>query len=86
MIASLRITRPLGARGQVVVPKDIRDRLGLRQGDLVAFEVSDRRVEIKAGQSGDFLKRFYSLPLRKKSPSPRVLKKMLLEQYGDLPR
>ena len=82
----MRMVRPLGARGQVVIPKDIRDQLGLKKGDPVAFEVRENRVEIRADQGGDFLARFFSLPRKKKSPSPRALKRLLLERHHDLPR
>ncbi len=43
------MTHRVGAKGQVVIPKEIRDRLGIRAGDLVTFwcdgdAVSVRRV------------------------------------------
>lgn len=35
------MTVRIGAKGQVVIPKSIRDRIGLHPGDEVDFEVRD---------------------------------------------
>jgi antitoxin PrlF len=51
------MTHKVGVKGQVVIPKAIRDRIGIRPGDEVAFdsdggEVRIRRVEdVKARQT-----------------------------------
>lgn len=41
------ITYKLGPKGQVVIPKAIRDRLGLRPGDRVVVGQSDEEVHIR---------------------------------------
>ncbi len=59
----MRIERELGVKGQVVIPKDIRKLLSLRQGQKVVFEVHNHEVVIKAEQDADaFLKDFFFLP------------------------
>lgn len=42
------MTVRIGAKGQVVIPKAIRDRIGLHPGDEVDFEVHDERVVLVA--------------------------------------
>ncbi len=36
----------LSSKGQVTVPKGVREALGLEPGDLVAYEVGDRGVTL----------------------------------------
>ena len=38
----------LTAKGQVMVPKAIRDALGLRQGDQLSWELEDGSVRVRA--------------------------------------
>lgn len=37
----MRRTATMTSKGQITIPVDIRRRLGLKQGDRVAFEVTD---------------------------------------------
>ena len=41
------------SKGQVTIPKKIRDRLGLSRGDLVALEVVENRVVLTKVPSRD---------------------------------
>lgn len=41
------ITRKVGPKGQVVIPSDIREMLGIRPGEYVIVEVDDGNVIIK---------------------------------------
>ena len=40
------MTHRVGAKGQVVIPKDLRERVGLRPGADVEFELNGDRVSI----------------------------------------
>lgn len=42
------MTHRIGAKGQVVIPKELRDRVGLVPGANVEFELDGQRVSIKA--------------------------------------
>ncbi|HEY0279335.1 MAG TPA: AbrB/MazE/SpoVT family DNA-binding domain-containing protein [Solirubrobacterales bacterium] len=41
------MTHKVGVKGQVVIPKAIRDRIGIRPGDEVAFDSDDQEVRIR---------------------------------------
>lgn len=81
---ALRFTRPLSPRGQVVVPKDIRLYLGLKEGAQVVFEVHDGTVslhapDVDAGLVEEFLG---GARLKGKSDLARI-KGLIREQYDD---
>lgn len=42
------MTVRVGAKGQVVIPKGIRDRIGIHPGDEVDFELRDDQVTLVA--------------------------------------
>jgi antitoxin PrlF len=41
------MTHKVGTKGQVVIPKAIRDRIGIRPGDEVAFEAEGDLIRIR---------------------------------------
>jgi AbrB family looped-hinge helix DNA binding protein len=43
----ISMTHKVGVKGQVVIPKAIRDRIGIRPGDEVAFDSDHREVRIR---------------------------------------
>jgi len=48
----LRIKIKLGERGQLVIPKVIRESLGLAENKTIILEAKDKTVEIKALDEG----------------------------------
>lgn len=78
---SFVFVRPLSRRGQVVLPKDIRMHLGLK--NEVVFEVHGDRVELRPSAAG-FLDQFLSLPRQPSSPNPKQLKTLMEDRHADL--
>lgn len=79
------VKRELGEKGQVVIPKDIRTLLGIREKGTVIFEVSGNEVKLKPEQtSEEFMKKFLQYRKKGKSPTTQELKKLEEESY-DLP-
>ncbi len=46
------MTSKVGPKGQVVIPKAMRERIGLRPGDEVTFELEGRAVRVEPASSG----------------------------------
>lgn len=44
------MTHRIGAKGQVVIPKDLRERTGLRPGADIEFELDGQRLSIRAAR------------------------------------
>lgn len=82
------IKRELGEKGQVVIPKDIRDFLNIKLRGNVIFEIRDNEVLLKSEEDPEkFLKEFFDISGKKKNLNSREIKKIILEQYEDeLPR
>jgi AbrB family looped-hinge helix DNA binding protein len=54
-------TAKITSKGQVTVPKAVRDALGLSEGDEVVFRVEDNRATIS--KPGDFIAAAGSVPV-----------------------
>jgi antitoxin PrlF len=45
------MTRRIGPKGQVVIPKEMRDQLGLRPGDEVIFTLEGGSVRLRPARA-----------------------------------
>jgi len=45
----MRVPRKIGPKGQIVIPKIIRDYLGIKPGDMVVIEVREGEIVIIPG-------------------------------------
>lgn len=41
----------LNAKGQITIPKDVRNHLGLKQGDQVSFEIKNSQIVLRLHSS-----------------------------------
>ena len=71
-------TSTLSTKGQVVIPKDVRERLGLRAGDRIEFTVHEGHAHLRK-EAGDALKAFLAGP--KTLWRRGELDEVLAEQY-----
>jgi len=46
------MTSTISSKGQVTVPKNVRDELGLRPGTTVEFELTEKGVLLRKGHKG----------------------------------
>ena len=75
--------REIGEKGQVVIPKDIRDHLGLDVGINIIFEVKENAVIMKKENNEEFLKDFLNVPKLKKKLTIKDLKRAYEAQYEE---
>lgn len=80
----MQMKRTVGEKGQVVLPKDIRDYVGIKPGSQVTFEVRGDEIVIRPQKSGkEFLEDFLNVPKLKKPLTIKDIKKILDEQYEE---
>lgn len=76
------IEREVGEKGQVVIPKDIRNLLGLHKGNKVVFEIKNKEIKIKPKVSTkDFLEEFFNIARTEKNITLKDIKKIEEEMY-----
>jgi AbrB family looped-hinge helix DNA binding protein len=57
------MTHRVGPKGQVVIPKDLRDQLGIEPGDEVYFWLHDDHVAVRPAGHAELRGRFHGLQL-----------------------
>ena len=83
----MEIIREIGKKGQVVIPKDIREMLRIKDNDKIIFKVKESEVIIKRKDENvdKFLEEFFTIARTKgKDLTLKDLKKIEDESY-DLP-
>lgn len=78
--------RTLGSKGQLVIPKDLREHLGLKAGSRVVFEVRGDIVILKSDTDpSEWVERFVSVvkkKLREEVDIERVVEEEVLEELA----
>jgi AbrB family looped-hinge helix DNA binding protein len=82
----IKLKRKLGEKGQIVIPKDIRNQLNLKPGENVVFEMKENEIIIKTEDGVDeFLHDLFSVArTNKKDLTLEDIKRIEEESY-DLP-
>ncbi len=74
------LKKKLGPKGQLLIPKDLRNFIGIKPGGTVLLEVVDDYIKIKANDSqNNFLNDF--VKSNKKYKNKKDIKKIIEEQY-----
>lgn len=72
----------IGEKGQIVIPKDVRDHLGLKVGSEIIFEIKDREIVLRARSSPEeFVERFTNTTKKVRKLDINRTKKVLEEEY-----
>ncbi|MEK6848529.1 MAG: AbrB/MazE/SpoVT family DNA-binding domain-containing protein [Nanoarchaeota archaeon] len=78
----MRFKRELGVKGQVVIPKDIREFLGIKRRGEIVFEIQDNNVLLKPEQDiKEFVTDFFNVSKMEKPLTMKKIKKSVFEQY-----
>ncbi len=57
------IKRKVGPKGQIIIPKDVRELLNIKPGSEVLIEICNDEIIIRSNLSGqEFLKKFTETP------------------------
>lgn len=81
----MEITRTLGEKGQVVIPRDVRILLGIKENQEVTFVVENNEVRLKKKQTAEeWMKGFLKYQKKGKEITLKALKKIEDESY-DVP-
>ena len=78
----MQIVRELGEKGQIVIPKDIRDHFGLKSKSKVIFDVKEDEIIIKPQKDNKFVDMFCSV-VKKKLTKEVDIEKLYHEQIEE---
>ncbi|PIN75482.1 hypothetical protein COV18_02925 [Candidatus Woesearchaeota archaeon CG10_big_fil_rev_8_21_14_0_10_37_12] len=78
----LQLKRFIGPKGQVVLPKDIRNQLNLQTGTEVMFKIEENKIVIElAADPKQYVEEFCAIGKNMKPITMKGLKKIQEEQY-----
>lgn len=80
----MELERTVSDKGQIVIPEDIRRRLGLKPGSEVVFDMHDDVVIMRPKKSAEeIVEEFCNLPGKSKLKrlNPKKLKRIMDEEY-----
>jgi AbrB family looped-hinge helix DNA binding protein len=72
----------VGERGQVVLPKKLRERFNLRPGKKVVFEAKENVIILRPEMAPErFVEEFVAVPKKLKKISIKDVKRVIERQY-----
>jgi AbrB family looped-hinge helix DNA binding protein len=77
----MKIQRVVGPKGQIVVPKDVREYLGLKPGRRIVFEVREGELIIKPQADPEKAVEEFCSVVSNKLKKPVNIKKIIEEEY-----
>ena len=75
LVILVGMTHRVGAKGQVVIPKELRDQLGIEPGDEVSFWLHDGHVAVRPTE--------HRRPLRGRFAGSPLIAELLRERADD---
>ncbi len=79
----MKMRRPIGQKGQIVIPKDLRDYLGLKEGGEVEFVIDNGKVLLKSAVTSEEAVEAYVRVVKKKLRHHVEIKKIIEEEVTD---
>lgn len=79
----MQMKREVGEKGQIVLPKDIREYFNLKPGTRIIFEIRGNEVVLRPERTGEEFVSYFCRTSRKpkKKISAKAIKKAIEEQY-----
>lgn len=68
----LKLKAKVGSKGQVVIPKPIREKIGIKEGRHVYFYIKDSQIILEKMDGERFLQE-YLQEVKEKKPEPKEI-------------
>jgi len=82
----MKLRRKIGQKGQIVIPKVVRESVGIKPGDEIVMEIREKEVVIKPGMDPEeFVESFCSVTgnkLTKRVDLERLLEQEVEERFA----
>ncbi|MBI5072361.1 AbrB/MazE/SpoVT family DNA-binding domain-containing protein [Candidatus Woesearchaeota archaeon] len=84
-MVGIQLQATIGEKGQIVIPKPIRDKFHLRPFTMLVFDVEEERIILKKREEGLAALERYASALKKKKPAPQKIdwNKLYYSQYEE---
>lgn len=81
----MRLKSKVGPKGQAVIPKVVRDILGIAPGDEVFFEIGDKEAKVKPAKGRSSVSELIAIvPSKSKISKDIDVKKLILSETSEV--